>query len=264
MNVIKHEIRYHFKSWLIWTLSLGLFVVIFSTEFSAYYNNPDLLGILDAFPEDLLQAFGIAGTNLTTIDGFMSLVMIYMNLIGSVFGLILGATLLSKEHKARTAELLLVMPAKRSRLLLDKIVAAIVMNFLLVAVVFAMMIVSVLQYEPNQDFFLFMGLCALVMMVLLCFWSGVGMLLASVLSRPKQAGMIGTILVFVTYVLSIFIPLVDSLDFLKILTPFAYFDTRKILSTLTLSWVEFIGLLGLTCVFFGLSLFFYRKKDIVY
>ena len=163
MNVIKQEIHYHFKSLLIWAISLGLFVAIFSTEFSAYYNNPELLDILDAFPEELLKAFGIAGANLTTLDGFMSLVMIYMYLIGSVFGILLGATLLSKEHKARTAEFLLVMPVKRIKLLLDKIGAAFIMNFVLVVVVFAMMIGFVLQYNPNQDFFLFMGLSSLIM-----------------------------------------------------------------------------------------------------
>lgn len=264
MNVIRQEIRYHFKSWLIWSLSLGIFVIIFSTEFSAYYNNPEFLDILEIFPDQLLEAFGLAGTNLTTLSGFMSYVLVYINLVGSVYAMTLGAAILSKEHKARTAEFLLVMPIKRTKIIREKIGAVLFLNVMLVLMVFVMMIMATLGYQPDGKYLALMGLSSIVMVVLLSFWSAVGMFLASVLARPKQASMIGVMLVFSAYLLSIFIPIVGSIDFLKVITPFAYFDTRKILSSLNLPWLKVSVLILLTGIFFQLTMYFYKKRNVVY
>src|SRR5690554_6027872 len=99
MNVITQEIKYHLKSTMIWTLSMGLFGVFIMLEFSAYYNNPELLEILDVLPESLMKAFGFNGANLTSLQGFLSVVYFYVQLIGALFAVMLGVTLLLKEHK---------------------------------------------------------------------------------------------------------------------------------------------------------------------
>ena len=46
MNIFLRELKANFKSLIIWSVIVALFVATGISKFSAYYNNPDMLEML--------------------------------------------------------------------------------------------------------------------------------------------------------------------------------------------------------------------------
>ncbi len=61
MNIFVRELKANLKSLLIWGVIVILFVMVGVSKFSAYYNNPEMLAILDAMPPAMLAAFNLRG-----------------------------------------------------------------------------------------------------------------------------------------------------------------------------------------------------------
>ena len=57
MNIFIRELRANLKSLLIWSVIVILFNIVGFSKFSAYYNNPELLAILDTMPPAMISAF---------------------------------------------------------------------------------------------------------------------------------------------------------------------------------------------------------------
>ena len=59
MNIFLRELRANLKSLIIWSFIVVLFVAVGFSKFSAYYENPELLAILDTMPAAMLEAFNL-------------------------------------------------------------------------------------------------------------------------------------------------------------------------------------------------------------
>ena len=262
MNIIKQELKQNFKSWIIWVAALSVFIAMMMLEFSAYKDNPELLAVLDAFPKEMLDAMGLSGVNLTTVSGFTSVSILYISLMVCIYAIMLGSNLLAKERKNKTSEFIFVMPIRRELLLAYKWFVGLIYSVMMSVMVHAVIVISTLRYDLDTLFFEYIGWSILAMSILLCLFMSVGLFLASVLLRPKLSMIIGPIMVFVTYIMSVLIGLVERLNWLRWLTPFEYFKSSYILQNLSIQW-EF-ALLSSVIVLasLGFAVLFYRRKDI--
>ena len=50
MNIFLRELKANFKSLIIWSVIIALFILMGISKFSAYAGNPEMLKILDALP----------------------------------------------------------------------------------------------------------------------------------------------------------------------------------------------------------------------
>ena len=50
MNIFLRELKANFKSLIIWSVIIALFILMGISKFSAYAGNPEMLKILDFFP----------------------------------------------------------------------------------------------------------------------------------------------------------------------------------------------------------------------
>jgi len=83
-----------------------------------------LLGTkLAAMPEAMKRALGISVLDCSRPPAYLALNFVYATLTTSLFGGILGATIVAKEEAQRTAELLLTLPVSRERVLAGKAIA---------------------------------------------------------------------------------------------------------------------------------------------
>ncbi len=262
MNIIRQETKLRIKSWIIWALSLSVFIVIILTEFSAYKNNPELLEILDAFPIEMLKAFGLTGANLTTVGGFVSVTMVYMQIMASVYAVMLGADLIAAEHKNKTTEFIFVVPRTRKQLLVFKAVAGIVLCVMMSVFIHGAILLGTMHYEPETDYYRFLLFSTIALVILMVVFMFVGFLLAAILPRPKQATLLGPILVFAGYILAVFVDLVDTIDWMKWLTPLSYFRSSDILEKASLSMVNVVVSLLIMMICGGLAIHRYQHKDI--
>jgi ABC-2 type transport system permease protein len=241
MNIFVRELKANLRSLVIWGVIVILFVTIGTSKFSAYYNNPEMLAILDDMPQALLSAFNFQAFNLTTISGFFGVMFTYFALLLSIAATMWGSDIISKEERDKTVEFSLTLPVTRSRLVTAKTLAAFVNCIGLLLITWAASLVSVAQYQPDSEFYSFLRLCMLALFIMQLIFLAIGVFLGCAMKRYKRASAVAVSLLLGTYFLSVISGLNKDLEFLKYLSPFKYFDPGMLLREARLDML-FVGL----------------------
>jgi ABC-2 type transport system permease protein len=229
MNIFVRELKANFRSLLIWGVIVVLFVTVGVSKFSAYYNNPEMLAILDQMPPALMSAFNFQAFNLTTLSGFFGVMFTYFALLLSIAAAMWGSDIISKEERDKTVEFSLTLPVTRSRLVTAKSLAALVNCIGLLLITWGASVVSAAQYQPDSDFYAFLRLCMLALFIMQLIFLAIGVLLGCAMSRYKRAGAVAVSVLLGTYFLSVISGLSRDLEFLKYFSPFKYFDAGMLL-----------------------------------
>lgn len=230
MNIFFRELRANLKSLLIWSVVVVLFSVVGFSKFSAFYGNPELLRMLDAYPPALISALSMNAFNLTTVTGFFGIMIVYVSLILSIAAAMWGTDIISKEERDRTVEFSLTLPVTRSQVVTAKTAAAAVYCVVLLLVTWGMTVVSAKNYAPESEFYSFVALAMLSFFILQMIFLALGIFLGCALKKYKRAGSIAMSILLGTYFISILVGLNKDLEFLKYVTPFKYFEGAKILN----------------------------------
>lgn len=229
MNIFVRELKANFRSLLIWGVIVVLFVWVGVSKFSAYYENPEMLAMLDQMPPALLSAFNFRAFNLTTISGFFGVMFTYFALLLSIAAAMWGSDIISKEERDKTVEFSLTLPVSRSRVVTAKALAALVNCVGLLLITWGISLVSAAQYQPGSEFYRFLRLCMLALFILQLTFLAIGIFLGCAMKRYKRAGSVAVSVLLGTYFLSIISALNQDLEFLKYFSPFKYFDAGMLL-----------------------------------
>ena len=229
MRIYLRELKANIKSLLIYSAVVAFFVVVGFQKFSAYAENPEILEVLDSMPAALMESFNMNAFNLTTVEGFFGVMYAFVGLILAIAAVMWGSDIISKEERDKTVEFALTLPVKRSTLLTAKTAAALTHCILLSLITWGLNAVSAASYDPGPEFyrFLWQGMAALFVVQLI--FLAVGILIGSALKQHKRAGSVAISVLLGTYFFSIIAGLREEWEFLKYLTPFAYFDPGLIL-----------------------------------
>jgi ABC-2 type transport system permease protein len=241
MNIFARELKANLRSLLIWGVIVILFVTIGVSKFSAYYENPEMLAILNEMPPALLTAFNFQAFNLTTVSGFFGVMFTYFALMVSIAAAMWGSDIISKEERDKTVEFSLTLPVTRSRLVTAKTLAALVHCIGLLLITWGASLVSAAQYQPDSEFYTFLRLCMLALFIMQLTFLAVGILLGCAMKRYKRASSVAVSLLLGTYFLSVISGLDQSLEFLKYFSPFKYFDAGVLLRESRID-LTFVGL----------------------
>lgn len=262
MNVFMRELRANLRSLLTWGVVVALFIVLGSSKFSVYYNNPEMLAILDSMPPALLAAFDFQAFNLTTISGFFGLMFTYYALILCAAAVMWGSDIIVKEERDKTVEFSLALPVSRSYLVTSKTLAALVNCVGLLLITWGTSLISVQGYGPEAGFYGFLAWCMLALFIMQLTFLSVGVFLGCAIRRYKQASSVAVSVLLGAYFLSIFSSLDKELGFLKYFSPFEYFDAGIILRESRLD-LFFVGL-SLVIVFVSMmgAYWSYAKRDL--
>jgi ABC-2 type transport system permease protein len=219
-----------------------LFISLGMVEFSGYQGNPEMLEFLDSLPPALLEAFQMNAFNLTTVTGFFGVMFTYFALLSSVYAVMLGSDIISKEERDKTVEFSLTLPIPRRRIVTAKILAAVVNCIAFLLITWGISLVNVAQYKPDSEFYsVFLG-CAM--------------------KQHKRASSVAVSLLLGTFFLSIISGLNENLDFFKYLSPFKYFDPLMLLNEsrldITFVWLS-LGIIGVAIVGGYVS---YARRDL--
>lgn len=262
MNIIVRELRSNLKSLLIWSGSLIAVIVMMLSEFSAYYNNPEMAQIMDSMPKALMDAFSMSNANLTTVSGFISITVIYVNLMLGIFAVLLGNSIIAKEERDKTAGFLMTMPITRTKILIGKIIAAIINCLVVLVVVIGSLYLFTLKYNPDQDFYRFLWLITVTTGIFEIMFLSLGLFLASSVKRYKLSSGIGLGALFFLYVLSVLVALSEKIDFLKYVTPFKYYEASKLLQNYSIEGTYLILSLIWVTAFIALTFYTYNNRDL--
>jgi beta-exotoxin I transport system permease protein len=262
MNIFFRELKASIKSLVIWSVIIGLFIIIGAAKFSAYAGNPDMLKILDSFPPAVLDALSLRAFNLTTVTGFYGIMFVYFGLMGAIAAAMWGSDMISKEERDKTVEFSLVLPVSRSKVITAKALAALIDCIALVLVTWAVSIPAVQTYKPDAAFYSFLRLEMVAMFIIELIFLAVGMMLGCLMKQYRLSGTIAVGIILVTYFLSIITVMQKNLDFLKYFTPFKYYDAAALLQNGSLSGTYLLLSLAIIIVCVAVSYLTYNRRDL--
>lgn len=256
-----HELKSSWKSWLIWTLAIGFFVVVcvavypemnqaMSEEIAKMYSSLGSFG--EAFGLDKLQINDLLdfyGLECGTIIGIG----------GAIYAAILGIGALAKEESRHTAEFLFSHPVSRGKIIGQKLLAIVVQ---ILALNLAILIIALVSIRAiNGDIELSTFLLYHLSLAILTVQVGLAAFGISGFLQHENVGA-GVGLAVGAYFLNIVINLKQDFDFLKFLTPFYYIEASRVLVDKAIDW-PLVGLQMLIAVaVLAVGVRYYQTKDL--
>jgi ABC-2 type transport system permease protein len=231
MNIFKHEMRMHFSSIVIWSISFSAAMLLFMSLYPAIAKNvANFTNLLDNFPPEFLAAFSIELESFGSPLGFYAFTFVYSSLIAAIQAMKYGLSILSIEEREKTADFLLSKPISRQRILIGKVSAVIVSLIITNVVFFTTAYVTVSRHAGSGlDLRLFTLITLSVFLVQLVFMS-IGLMISMIPRKIKAVTPITMGVVFGFFTIQLFASAFEDKS-LEFLTPFKYFDAESILET---------------------------------
>lgn len=260
MTLIKHEIKQGKISFMIWTASIGVLMMI------CIFLFPEMKGqmedVSDVFSSmgSFTEAFGMDRLNFGTLIGFYAVECgNILGLGGAFYASLCAVGILGKEEKDRTAEFLLTHPVSRETVVTGKLAAVMGQVAGMNLVIYLLSVGSIAavgETVPWRElnllhlayFFLQLELAGI------CF--GVSAFL-----RKGSAGT-GLGIAVMMYFLNLVANIAEAAEFLKNITPFGYTEGADIVNNGRLDG----GRIAIGMVFMGAGIAAayvkYGRKDI--
>ncbi len=262
MNIFLRELKANLKSLIIWSVIMALLILVGVAKFSAYYNNPEMLALLNSLPPAMIDAMSLRAFNLTTLNGFYGIMFTYYGLLGGIAAAMWGSDIISKEERDKTVEFSLVLPVTRSKVITAKTLAAL-FNCIVFILVTAVVSIGVAQkYNPDQAFYNFLLLEMEAMFVIELIFLALGLLLGCAMKQYKRSGAVAISIILTAYFLSIIAALKQNLNFLKYFSPFKYFDAGELFRTGKMDGGFLLLSAAIIAVCIAVAYWVYNRRDL--
>lgn len=264
MNIFLKELKAHRKSLIIWSIGVFLMVVSGMGKYEAYSSQGQSINDLVAnLPQSLKAVLGFSDVDLSTLNGYYSILFIYLLLMATIHAAMLGATIIAQEERDKTSEFLFVKPISRNKIITAKLMAAFINIVVFNLVTFLSLIVILGKYNThgeavNENITLTM----IGMFMAQILFMVIGTSLASIKRKPKTAASQASGILILTYILSVAIDLNENIENLKYLTPFKYFDATNIIFGNGLETIYIVLSAVLITGFIIITYTFFQKRDL--
>jgi ABC-2 type transport system permease protein len=263
MNIFMREMKSHRKSLLFWSIGVILMVITGMSKYASMSSSGQSMNEMIAkMPTSIKVVFGFGSFDISKASGYYGILFLYLLLMATIHATMLGATIVAKEERDKTSEFLFVKPVSRNTIITGKLLAAFVNIVVLNLVTFISSLVIVGNYSDGEAVSGDIALTMAGMFILQLLFMVLGSALAAVKRRPKTAASLAAGVLLLTYILSIAIDLNASMEALKYVTPFKYFEAKNIMFGggleplfIFLSVVVIVALTMVTYVF-------YQKRDL--
>lgn len=228
MNVCRFELRRAWGGAAGWTIViLGLLGGLIIGAMPVFFESRlDVEAMLANFPPEFAAAFGLELDGLFSYEGFFSFGFLYYSLFGAIMAAVIGLDLFSREKREKCMDFLLTKPRSRSRLFLEKLLAALTLLALSNALFIAEALALYRAYAPLPD----QPACALLAASALLFtelvFLAIAVFAAVFSKRVRSVSGAATAIGFGGFMLSALHSILEE-DALRYITPYKYFDAGK-------------------------------------
>jgi ABC-2 type transport system permease protein len=244
MNLFLHEMKSYWKFLMFWSIGIVAMIGGGMGKFTALYGttDPNFIAMWSKLPKAFIAMFGMTNLEVTSLSGFYGVLHFYLVIMAAIFAIILGAGILAKEERDKTAEFLMVKPVTRSWVLIQKLLAGLIAP----------------KESISTELALMIGSMTLVMLAFYCVSFG----LSGALKDNRKSSMIMISVMGASYIGSVVIDMVDNIGWLRPFVAFKYFPPDLVIKNLTLDPV-YLGLC-LLWILIGLALAFVRfpRRDL--
>ena len=245
-----------------WMIGVAAYTLVNVAAYPAVKSQASLNDLIKEYPPALMAMFGIdaAKLDMTSAVGYLSS---QMNLIGPLLllmaGIGFGASTLAGEEDAGTLGLVLSYPITRTRALVEKCVALIVV-VALVGVALGLGIVSGRLFQLDIPLVDVAAFCVAAVLLGVLFGL-VALAVGSITGSKALATGLATGLAAATYLLNSLSPVVSGIKPFRILSPFWYVLGGNPLSN-GLAWRDLAVMVGLSLVAAALALVGFNRRDL--
>ncbi len=263
MNIFLHEFKSYLKSVGIWSAANFLIILVYFSAFNAIsMETAELQTMLDAFPDELLIAFGMNDMNFSTILGWFGVVFLFCQICLAIQASNYGISLVSIEERELTADFLLPKPVGRAKILTAKFLAALAALTITNLVVWASSFFTINLMRQGRTY----DTTALVMVlgtivVFQLFFLSVGLLISLLMKRVRSVIPLSMALSFGMYILNAFGKMIGE-DSLEIISPFRHFDPNYIINHQAYNWSLAVISLVVILIAIPTSYLLYQKRNI--
>lgn len=263
MNMYLHELKALRKSGGSWACAMIALAALFLSLYpSMMSESADFTSLLEGYPASVRAMLGINLEYISSILGFYSMVFVYIALCGGIQAMHLGASILSKEARERTADFLLVKPVSRTRIVSAKLLAAltaILVTDLVFFLVTAIIAGAVATANYSLSLFLMLNLPLLFIQLI---FLAVGLVASVFFSRLKNVLPLTLGVVFGLYMTGALLAAGPEGDIVRYLSPFQYFDSIYIIEHHTFEVQYLIAGALIVAAAVSVSYRVYIKKDV--
>ncbi|MFT8871863.1 MAG: ABC transporter permease subunit [Sporolactobacillus sp.] len=237
MTIYWHELKSLRKSTVIWTLVLvGIAALYLSIYPSMASEATDFRKLLAGYPPAIRAMLGIDLDQMTSLLGFYAFIFSFVVLCGAIQAMHVGASILSKEQRARTADFLLAKPVSRGQIATAKLLAALT-TVVLTDAVYAVLAYLLAHAVEKADFSsrLFVLITLSLLFVQIIFLT-LGAALSVIFYRLKNVLPLSLGVVFAFYIAGALLASGRHAEVARYLSPFQYFRANDILRQSGYEW----------------------------
>lgn len=263
MNIFKRELRAHRKSLILWSLGMLFMIIAGMGKYEAYSSSGQSINeLLSQIPESIRAILGMGDFDLTKASGFYGMLFMYLLIMATIHASMLGANIISKEERDKTTEFLMVKPVSRTRIITEKLLAAMVNVIILNIVTLVFSIAIVGKYSKGEAITGKILILMVGMFILQLVFLFIGTGIASVSRNPKISASVATAVLLASFILSAVIDIDSRLEGLKYITPFKYFEAKNMIYGGGIDPVFLILSLTIIAVLACVTYVFYKKRDL--
>ena len=263
--MIKRELKVNFKSFLIWMLVL---IIMFGFVYIIYpfIISDETMKSIDDFvkvlPPEVTKAFNMDMSSIATAYGWLkSEGFMFLLLITGFYSAYLGSTILLKEEKDKTIEYLYSLPVKRSKIVLNKIIVALLYIIAMVLIIGIFNYIALLLLGKfDQKQFLLLSITPLFSAIPLF---SINLFISTLFKRNKKTIGFSIGLVFIFYILNVLSEISEKSEGLKYLSIYTLSDIRNVITNVKINPVLILVSLLISIVFITASFIKYQRKELV-
>lgn len=261
MNILLRELRANLKALIIWCISIFLLIALGMIKYSGIAAvGPSANELVNQMPAAIRGMLGMNNLDLTTISGFYGVFFLYFLLLAGTHAVMLGAVIIAKEERDKTADFIFVKPVKRSRIITGKLIAVLVNLAVLNLVTMAASIYFVALYNQGESINKQIVYLMISLFILQVIFAVVGAGISGLVKNSRKAASLAAGLFLGTFLLSTAVELYDKISFLKYFTPFQYFPVIEVMTGSFSSF--YLGLAAfITVVCLALTYITFQKRD---
>ena len=263
--MIKREFKVNLKSFIIWSLILLIIFLVVYLIYPYFITNAsmkDLDEMMKTFPPELLKAFNMDMSSISTAYGwFKTEGLMFVLLIFGFYSANLGGTILLKEESDKTIEYLDSLPIKRNKIVTDKIIVGI-SYILLMTIIFGLFNYISLSIIGDFDHKQYLLLSVIPLLISLPLFS-INIFLSTFMHKTKKTVGISLGMVFIFYVFNVLSELTKEVEFMKYFSIYTLADVRNVISNVEINPIMIIISLLITVIFIIGTYIRYNKKELV-
>lgn len=264
LNLIYRGLKERWLSGSIFASSLVLYVWMLISFLPIIRKSVQIQQLIAEYPKAIMNLLaGTADVDFSTPEGFFSLefLALWFPIIVYGFAVTFTTAIVAKEIDDGTMDQLLAQPISRITLVLSRFLVLILYLLALTMITLGSMRLLAPFYDATfkTSGLLVTGLLFLLFMLAISSYT----LFLSVILKERGQAIIASVSIFIaSHLLNALADFSDTLERLRFLSIFRYYNPYKALVTGEMPWRDLGIFLGITLVFLVASIFVFRRKDI--